>query len=93
MGTGSDKKGQDQKRIRERDCEYRKARRQTLECKTTLVWTLEKERRRLRGKKDDRVAVPGRRKRGRPKRRWMDLTRKDMERVGAKVGDEVDWEK
>ena len=53
MGTGSDKKGQDKKRIRERDCENRKARRQTLECKATLVWPPEKERRRLRGKKDD----------------------------------------
>ena len=53
MGTGSDKKGQDKKRIHERDCENRKARRQTSDCKTTLVWTREKERRRLRGKNDD----------------------------------------
>ena len=30
------------------------------------------------------MAVPGRRKRGRPRRRWMDLAREDMERVGAK---------
>ena len=37
--------------------------------------------------------VPGRRKRGRPRRRWMDLAREDMERVGAKEGDEVDREK
>ena len=36
---------------------------------------------------------PGRRKRGRPRRRWMDLAREDMERVGAKEGDEVDREK
>ena len=41
----------DKKRIRERDCKNCKARRQTLECKATLVWTHEK--RRLRGKKDD----------------------------------------
>ena len=53
MGTGSDKKGQDKKRMRERDCENRKARRQTSECKATLVWLREKERRRLRGKNDD----------------------------------------
>ena len=53
MGTGSDKKGQDKKRIRERDCENRKARRQTSECKAMLVWPCEKERRRLRGKNDD----------------------------------------
>ena len=53
MGTGSDNKRQDKKQIRERNCENRKARRQTSKCKTTLVWTREKERRRLRGKMDD----------------------------------------
>ena len=52
MGTGSDKKEQDKKRIRERDRENRKAKRQTSESKATLIWTREKERR-LRGKKDD----------------------------------------
>ena len=36
------------------------------------------------------MAVPGRRKRGRPRRRWMDLVRKDMERVGTREGDKVD---
>ena len=39
------------------------------------------------------MAVPGRRKRGRPRRKWMDLAREDMERIGAKEGDKVDWEK
>ena len=53
MGTVSDKKGQDKKRICERDCENCKAGRQTSECKATLVWTRKKERRRLRGEKDD----------------------------------------
>ena len=38
------------------------------------------------------MAVPGRRKRGRPRRRWMDLAREDMERVGVKEGDEVNRE-
>ena len=35
------------------------------------------------------MAVPGRRKRGRPRRRWMDLVRESIERVGARKGDEV----
>ena len=53
MGTGSDKKGQDKKRIRKRDCKNCKAERQTSKCKATLVWTREKEGRRLSGEKDD----------------------------------------
>ena len=36
------------------------------------------------------MVLPGIRKRGRPKRRWMDLARENMERVGAREGDEVD---
>ena len=39
------------------------------------------------------MAVPGRRKRGRPRRRWMDSAKGYMERVRAKEGDEVDREK
>ena len=42
------------------------------------------------GKRMMEMAVPGRRKRGRPRRRWMDLVRENMERVGAREGDEVD---
>ena len=42
------------------------------------------------GKRMMEMAVPGRRKIGRPRRRWMDLVREDMERVGAREGDEVD---
>ena len=89
MGTGSDKKGQDKKRICERDCENCKVGRQTLECEATLVWTRKKEEDYV-GKRMMEMAVPGRRKGGRPRRRWMDLVREDMERVGAREGDEVD---
>ena len=92
MGTGSDKKERD-KQIHERDCKNHKARRQTLKCKAMLVWTCEKERKRYLGKRMTEMAVPVRRKRGRPKRRWMDLAREDMERVGAKEGDKVDRDK
>ena len=49
-----------------------------------------KKREGYMGKRMIEMAVSGRRKRGRPRRRWMDLARKDMERVGAKEGDEVD---
>ena len=53
MGAESGKKEQDKKQLRERDREHCKARRQILECKAMLVWTRQKERRRLCGKKDD----------------------------------------
>ena len=36
------------------------------------------------------MVVPGRRKKGRPSRRWMDLTREDLKSVGAKEEDEID---
>ena len=45
------------------------------------------------GKMMIEMAVPDRRKRGRPRRWWMDLAREDLERVGAKERDEVDWDK
>ena len=42
------------------------------------------------GKRMMKMAVPGRSKKGRPRRRWMDLVREDIERVGAREGDGVD---
>ena len=37
-----------------------------------------------------KMAVPGKRKRGRPRRRWMDLAREDLKSIGAKERDEID---
>ena len=45
------------------------------------------------GKRMMEMAVPGRRKKERSRRRWKDLAIEDMERVGAKEGDEVDRDK
>ena len=42
------------------------------------------------GKRMIEMAIPGKRKRGRPERRWMDLVREDVKMVGAREGDEVD---
>ena len=36
------------------------------------------------------IAIPGKRKRERPKRRWMNFVRENTEMVGARKGDEVD---
>ena len=90
MSTGSDKKGQDKKQIRERNCENCKAGRQTLECKATWYGYVKRREEDYVGKRMMEIAVPGRRKRGRPMRRWMDFVREDMERVEAREGDNVD---
>ena len=45
------------------------------------------------GKRMMEMAVPSRRKRVRPKKRWMDLAREDMQRVGDKEGDKVNRDK
>ena len=42
------------------------------------------------GKSITEMAVLGRRKRGRPRKRWMDLAREDIERIIARERDEVD---
>ena len=42
------------------------------------------------GKRMMGMAVPDRRKRGRPRIRWMDLEREDMEKFEAREGNEVD---
>ena len=55
-----------------------------------LHWYGHVKRKDYIGKRMMEMAVPGRRQRGRPRRRWMDLVREDMERVGAREGDEVD---
>ena len=87
MGPVSDKKGQDRKRISERYRKNCKVGRQTSECKATLVWTRKKERKRLREKTLMEMAVPGRRKRGKPRRRWMDLVRETWK--GLELGKET----
>ena len=90
MDSESDKKGHDKKRIYEMNCENCKAGRETSECKATLLWTYKKERRRLRGKKDDGDCGARHKEKRKAKEKWMDLVREDMERIGAREGDEVD---
>ena len=90
MGIGSDKKGQDKKRIREGTSKITKLGDKLRNA--SLRWHGHVKRREedYVGKRMMEMAVPGRRKRGRPRRRWMDLVREDMERVKARERDEVD---
>ena len=93
MGTGSDEKGQDNKRIRERDCEDRKVGDKLRNARLRWYGHVKRREEGYVGKTMMEMVVPGKRKKGRPRRRWLDLAREDMERVGAKEGDEVDREK
>ena len=45
------------------------------------------------GKRIMEMAVPAKRKRRRPRRRWMDLAKEDLKNVGAKERDEINWVK
>ena len=90
MGTESDKKGQDKKRIRKRDRENCKAGSKLRNARLRWYEHVKRREEDYVGKRMMEMAVPGRRKRGRPRRRWMDLVREDMERIGAREGDEVD---
>ena len=52
-----------------------------------VVWTCHEERPRVCRKKDDGNGVPAKRKRGRKKRRFLDVVKEDMGEVGAKDTD------
>ena len=49
-----------------------------------VVWKCHEERPRVCRKKDNGNGLPGKRKRGRPKRRFLDVVKEDMGKVGVK---------
>ena len=88
MGIGHYKRGQDKERLRGM---AKIAKLGDTLRDTRLRW--HRHVKRKKGYVEKRMiemAIPGKRKRERPKRRWMDVVRKDMEMVGAREGDEVD---
>ena len=93
MGAGSDKKLQDKKQIVRGTAKIAKLRDKLRNARLRWYGHVERREEGYMGKRMVEMAVPGRRKKGRPRRRWMDLAREDMERVGAKEGDEVDRNK
>ena len=89
MGSGIDKKGQEKKQIRERDCDNCKAGRQTSECKATLVWTRKKEIRRQRGEKNDGDGSAKHKEKRKAKEKVDGFGEKRHGKGGARKGDEV----
>ena len=63
--------------------------RQTSGHKVRLV-IHEKRKEDYVGKRMIEMVIPGKRRKGRPKRRCVDFLREDMEMAGAREGDEVD---
>ena len=90
MGIESNKKGQDKKRIVRGTAKIAKLRDKLRNARLRWYGHVKRREEDYVGKRVMEMAVPGRRKRGRPRRRWMDLVREDMERVKAREGDEVD---
>ena len=93
MGTGSDKKDKIRNKYVREIAKIAKLGDKLRDA--TLRWYGHMKRREegYLGKRMMEMAVPGRRKRERPRRRWMNLAREDMERIGARKRDEVDWVK
>ena len=90
MGTGSDKKGQDKKQIREGTAKIAKLGDKLWKARLRWYGNVKRREEGYVGKRMMEMAVLGTRKRGRTRGRWVDLAREDTERVGAKEGDEVD---
>ena len=90
MGTGSDKKGQDMNEYARGTAKNAKQGDKLRSARLHWYGHIKRREENYVGKRMMKMAVPGRRKRGRPRRRWMDLVREDMERIGTREEDEVD---
>ena len=55
-----------------------------------MVWACDEKIGTLRRKEGDGMKVQGRRKRGRPKRRWLDKVKDDIKEKGLSVDDVYD---
>ena len=90
MGTGSDKKGKIRNEYVRGTAKIAKLGDKLRNARLRWYGHVKRREEDYVGKRMMEMAVPGRGKRGRPRRRWMDLVREDMERVGAnREGDEV----
>ena len=90
MGTGSNKKGQDKKKYVRGTVKIAKLEDQLRNARLRWHGQVKRKEEGYLGKRMMDMSVPGRRKGGRPRRRWTGLAGEDMERVGAKEGNKVD---
>ena len=74
MGMRPHAKRPCEKRKHQGETGGREYHREAQESETGVVWPRKEARPRLRRKKDSEMVPPGRRKRGRPKQRWMALS-------------------
>ena len=90
MGTGSDKKGQKRNEYVRATAKIAKLGDKLRNARLRWYGHVKRREEEYVGKRMMKMAVPRIRKRGRLRKRWMDLVREDMERVGAREEDEVD---
>ena len=90
MDVWSDKKRQNQERTHTRNDESSAGVQKDNGEKTEMVWARHEDGRRSRSEESDDECDTGERKRGRPKTRWKDVCKRDMQTVGLREGDEGD---
>ena len=86
----SEKKRQNQERTHPRNDESSAGVQKDNGEKTEMVWARHEDGRRSRSEESDDESDTGERKRGRPKTRWKDVCKRDMQTVGLRDGDEGD---
>ena len=77
----SDKKRQNQERTHTRNDESSAGVQKDNGEKNEMVWARPEDGRRSRSEESDDETIPGKRKRGRPKTRWKDVCKRDMQTV------------
>ena len=81
MDVWSDKKRQNQERTHTRNDESSAGVQKDNGEKTEMVWARHEDGRRSRSEESDDESDTGERKRGRPKTRWKDVCKRDMQTV------------
>ena len=89
MDVWSDTKRQNQERTHPRNNESSAGVKKDNGERTEMVWARHEDGR-SRSEESDDESDTGKRKRGRPKTRWKDVSKRDVQTVGLREGDEGD---
>ena len=90
MDVWSDKKRQNQERTHPRNDESSAGVQKDNGEKTEMVWARHEDGRRSRSEESDGESDTGEKEERKPKTRWKDVCKRDMQTVGLREGDEGD---